>query len=79
MLACEADNLIKCAAPKLERAEPINGKFHTQCVCGLIRSRMSIAIARAAHLCISRVSALRVSRKPLWEDEAGVGLHETDD
>ena len=77
MLGYEANNLIKCIAKKLAD----KWKFPYSVVCGLIRSRMSIAIARAAHLCIrgSRVSALRITRSPLWEDSAGVGLYETDD
>ena len=77
MLGYEANNLIKCIAKKLAD----KWKFPCSVVCGLIRSRMSIAIARAAHLCIrgSRVSALRITRSPLWEDSAGVGLYETDD
>jgi hypothetical protein len=76
MLGYEANNLIKCIAQKLAD----KWKLPYSVICGLLRSRMSIAIARATHLCIrgSRVTATRISRKPQWEDGAGVPLYESD-
>ena len=76
MLGFEATNLIRRIAQKLA------GKWqlpYSQ-VCGLLRARVIIAIARATHLCIrgSRVSAYHTSRKVQWDDGAGVGLFETD-
>ena len=49
-------------------------------VCSLVRTRVSIAIARATHLCLrgSRVPANQTSYKIRWDDGAGVGLFETD-
>jgi hypothetical protein len=47
-------------------------------VCGFVRSRMSIAIARATHLCLrgARLPTSQMcNRHPLWEDRAGLGLH----
>ena len=45
-------------------------------VCGYINMRISIAIVRATHLCLrgSRVPASQISRRPQWEDKAGLGL-----
>jgi hypothetical protein len=46
-------------------------------VCGYVRSRLSIAIVRATHLCIrgSRVPMHRISnRRPQWEDGSGLSL-----
>jgi hypothetical protein len=48
-------------------------------VCGFIKSRLSIAIARATHLCLrgSRIPTGQISNKrPLWEDRAGLGLYQ---
>jgi hypothetical protein len=49
-------------------------------VRGFVNARMSIAIVRASHLCLrgSRVPLSRISRRPLWEDRAGLGLFKTD-
>ena len=49
-------------------------------VCGLVKARVSIAIARATHLCIrgSRIPASKMSKKVQWDDGAGLGLFETD-
>ena len=49
-------------------------------VCGFVNAQMSIAIVCATHLCLSRsrVSMSRISRHPLWEDRAGLGLFKTD-
>lgn len=45
-------------------------------VCGYVNVRISIAIVRATHLCLrgSRVPASQISRRPQWEDKAGLGL-----
>jgi hypothetical protein len=45
-------------------------------VSGYVNVRMSIAIVRATHLCLrgSRVPASKISRRPQWEDKAGLGL-----
>ncbi len=49
-------------------------------VRGFVNARISIAICRATHLCLrgSRVSLSKTSRRPLWEDRAGLGLFRTD-
>jgi hypothetical protein len=47
-------------------------------VCGFVKSRLSIAIARATHLCLrgSRVPTSQMcNRRPQWEDRAGLGLY----
>jgi hypothetical protein len=46
-------------------------------VCGYVNAHLSIAIARATHLCIqgSRVPVHKISvRRPPWEDGAGLSL-----
>ena len=48
-------------------------------VCGYVLARLSIAIVRATHLCLrgSRVPTHQIStRRPLWEDGAGLALFE---
>jgi hypothetical protein len=49
-------------------------------VRGFVNARMSITIVRASHLCLrgSRVPLSRISRRPLWEDRAGLGLFKSD-
>jgi hypothetical protein len=49
-------------------------------VRGFVSARMSIAIVRATHLCLrgSRVPLSQISRRPQWEDRAGLGLFKTD-
>ena len=74
VLGREADHFIRHIAKKLstkwERPYSI--------VCGYLRMRMSIAIARATHLCLrgSRIPTSRMSnyRQPIWEDGAGLGF-----
>ena len=46
-------------------------------VCGLVRSQLSVTIARASHLCIrgSRVFYQETSQQIQWEDLAGLELH----
>ena len=75
MLGYEANNLIKRLAQKL--AEKWNLPYSQ--VCGLVRARVSVAIARTTHMCLrgSRIPASKTSRRVQWEDAAGVGL-ETD-
>ena len=46
-------------------------------VCGYLRARVSISLIRSAHRCLrgSRVPSARISsRRPQWEDGAGLGL-----
>lgn len=76
MLGYEANNLLKLLSLKLSEKWQLP---YSQ-VCGLVRSRVSIAIARATHLCVrgSRIPASKISRKVQWDDGAGVGLFETD-
>jgi hypothetical protein len=76
MLGYEANNLIKRIAGML--AEKWDLPYSQ--TCGLLRARVSIAIARATHLCLrgSRVPASRISHKVQWDDGAGVGLFQTD-
>jgi hypothetical protein len=49
-------------------------------VRGFMNARMSIAIVRATHLCLrgSGVPLSQISRRPLWEDRAGLGLFKSD-
>ena len=44
--------------------------------CGFLNARLSIAIVRATHLCLrgSRIPTSRMSRRPQWEDGAGLSL-----
>jgi hypothetical protein len=44
-------------------------------VHGFVNAWMSIAIVRASHLCLrgSRIPVSQISRRPLWEDQAGLG------
>ena len=72
----EANNLLRRIAKKL--AEKWDLPYSQ--ICGLVRARVSIAIARTTHLCLrgSRIPANKTSRRILWEDGAGVGLFETD-
>ena len=76
VLGYEADNLVKRLAQKL--AEKWDLPYSQ--ICGLMRARVSIAIARATHLCLrgSRTPASGISHRVRWEDGAGVGLFETD-
>ena len=76
VLGFEANNLLRRIAKKL--AEKWDLPYSQ--ICGLVRARVSIAIARTTHLCLrgSRIPANKTSRRILWEDGAGVGLFETD-
>ena len=76
MLGYEANNLAQRLAKKL--AEKWNLPYSQ--VCGIVRARVSIAIARATHMCLrgSRIPANKMSRRVQWDDGAGVGLFETD-
>ena len=76
VLGFEANNLLRRIAKKL--AEKWDLPYSQ--ICGLVRARVSIAIARTTHLCLrgSRIPASKTSRRILWEDGAGVGLFETD-
>jgi hypothetical protein len=49
-------------------------------VRGFISARMSIAIVCATHLCLRglHVPLSKISRHPLWEDQAGLVLFKTD-
>jgi hypothetical protein len=48
-------------------------------VCGYVKARLSIATVHATHLCLrgSRIPTHQIStRRPLWEDGAGLALFE---
>ena len=76
VLGFEANCLMKRIAAKLA----VKWKLPYSQLCGLVRARMSIAIARATHLCIrgSRIPASRTSNSIQWMDGAGVGLFKVD-
>ena len=76
VLGYEANNLIRRIADKLAKKWSLP---YSQ-LCGLVRARVSIAIARTVHLCLrgSRIPASRTSRQVQWTDGAGVGLFEVD-
>lgn len=76
MLGYEAGNLIKRIAGKLSEKWDLP---YSQ-VCCLVRTKISIACARATHLCLrgSRIPASKISRRVQWDDGAGVGLFHTD-
>ena len=76
MLGPEAQQVLRKIAQRLAR----NWHRPDSVVCGLVHTRVSIAIARATHMCIrgSRVPANQISRRLQWEDGAGVGLFEAD-
>ena len=76
MLGPEAQQVLRKIAQRLAR----KWRRPYSVVCSLVRTRVSIAIARATHMCIrgSRVPANQISRKLQWEDGAGVGLFEAD-
>ena len=73
MLGREANHTLKHLARMLSR------KWHKPYsqVCGYVKSRMSIAIVRATHQCLrgSRIPTQSISRRPLWEDGAGLSLY----
>jgi hypothetical protein len=75
MLGREAKTFAKRLAAKLANKWE---KSYSQ-VCGHVNARLSIAIVRAAHLCMrgSRVPVHKISiRYPQWEDGAGLSLFE---
>jgi len=76
VLGFEANNLIKRLASKLADKWSLP---YSQ-ICGLVKARVSVAIARATHLCIrgSRIPASKISNRVQWTDGAGVGLFEVD-
>lgn len=76
MLGYEANNLIRRIAKRL--AEKWDLPYSQ--ICGMVRARVSIATARATHLCIrgSRVPASKISHRVQWDDGAGVGLFKID-
>jgi hypothetical protein len=57
---------------------PTGGPTHSV-VRSFINACMSIAIAGSTHLCLqgSRVPLSQTSRRPQWEDWAGLGLFKT--
>ena len=70
MLGYEADQLLKLIAKKLAK----KWHDHYSKTCGFVRSRMGIAMVRAAHRCLrgSRVPMrLMSSFRPQWEDGSG--------
>jgi hypothetical protein len=76
LLGREAAELLKRLSLRLaEKWERPYSVVH-----GFVNARMSIAIVRATHLCLrgSRVPLSQISRRPLWEDRAGLGLFKSD-
>ena len=73
LLGREAKSLIKQLSVLL--TEKWNKPYSV--VCGIIRSRISIAIVRASHQCIrgSRIPARSMSKQIQWEDGGGTGLY----
>ena len=73
LLGHEAKSLIKKLSVLL--TEKWNKPYSV--VCGIIRSRISIAIVRASHQCIrgSRFPARSMSKQIQWEDGGGTGLY----
>ena len=73
LLGREAKSLIKQLSVLL--TEKWNKPYSV--VCGIICSRISIAIVRASHQCIrgSRIPACSMSKQIQWEDGGGTGLY----
>ena len=71
LIGREANQVLRKLATRLAEK---SGKPYSV-VCGFMRARMSIAIARATHLCLrgSRIPTDRMSH-PFWIDGAGLGL-----
>jgi hypothetical protein len=75
LLGQEASTFAKRLAAKL--ATKWQGTYLQ--VCGYVKARLSIAIVRATHLCLrgSRIPTHQIStRRPMWEDGAGLALFE---
>lgn len=70
LIGKEAHTLVKKLAELLAEK---TGKPYSQC-CNFVRTRISIAIARATHLCLRGTRAPRQPRYPQWEDGAGLRL-----
>jgi hypothetical protein len=71
MLGKEATTMLKKLSARIAEK---SGERYSK-VCGAIKARMSIAIARATHLCLrgSRVPTSQMSnRRAHWEDGAGL-------
>ena len=76
LLGLEARNVLK----QLARRLAVKWQKPYSQVCGIVRSRISIACVRASHQCIrgTRIPAKKMSRQIQWEDCAGVGLYRID-
>jgi hypothetical protein len=73
LLGKEAKTILKVLASKMATKA---GKPYSS-VMGFVRARFSIAMVRATHICLrgSRTPTSRMStRRPLWEDGAGIAL-----
>jgi hypothetical protein len=73
LLGKEAKTVLKVLASKMATKA---GKPYSS-VMGFVRARFSIAMVRATHICLrgSRTPTSRMStRRPLWEDGAGIAL-----
>jgi hypothetical protein len=76
LLGREADRLLQHLAAKL--SEKWEKPYSV--VCGYIRTRISLAILRATHLCLrgSRIPASQISHRRVdWDGGAGVTLFST--
>jgi hypothetical protein len=65
-----------CFAKRLSQKLAIKWHRPLSHVTGYVKTRLSIAIIRATHLCLrgSRIPTHKMSRQPLWEDGAGLAL-----
>ena len=74
LLGQEAQNVIK----QLSRRLAVKWQKPYSMVCGIVRSRISIACVRASHQCIrgTRVPVKTMSRQIQWDDGAGTGLYQ---
>ena len=72
LLGKEARSVLQNLAGRLSKK---SGKSFSE-TSNFMKSRMSIAIVRATHLCIrgSRIPTSRMSQHPQWEDGAGLSL-----
>ena len=73
LIGYEASNVLKQLSKRL--ADKWNKPYSV--TCGIVRSRISIACARASNQCLrgSRIPFKTMSRQIQWEDGAGAGLY----
>ena len=70
LLGHEADCFLKRIASRLSR----KWRQPYSVTCNHVRLRVNIAAIRATHLCLrgSRIPPSRISKRPAWEDSAGL-------